>query len=258
MAAAPFLSLILPAYNEVKSIRGTLGRVRGYLEQRGWSYEILVAADGDDGTREAVAELARSDARLSVLGGIERRGKGRGIRQAVEKASGQVIGFADADYKTPIEELDKVLPWFSQGYDIVIGSRCAEESHIEVPQPLHRRLGSRAFALVMHTMLGLWQIHDTQCGFKFFRAPVAHDLFRRQRIDGYMFDVEILFLAEQNGYHIREVGVRWRDDGDSRLRLVAGNWRNMLDLFRIRFGSAAPREREAVDGKSKCRERSAA
>jgi glycosyltransferase involved in cell wall biosynthesis len=258
MSAAPYLSLILPAYNEVRSIRRTLALVRNHLERRGCSYEIIVAADGDDGTREAVAELARNDARLSVLGSVERCGKGRGIRQGVAQATGQIIGFADADYKTPIAELDKVLPWLSQGYDIVIGSRCAEESRIEVPQPLHRRLGSRAFAIVMHSMLGLWRIHDTQCGFKFFRAAVAHDLFRRQRIDGYMFDVEILFLAEQSGYHIREVGVHWRDDGDSRLRLVAGNWRNMIDLFRIRFGSVDPRERQAVDGKSKCRERSAA
>jgi glycosyltransferase involved in cell wall biosynthesis len=258
MSAAPYLSLILPAYNEVQSIRRTLALVRDHLERRGCSYEVIVAADGDDGTREAVAELARNDARLSVLGSVERCGKGRGIRQAVARATGQIIGFADADYKTPIEELDKVLPWFGQGYDIVIGSRCAEESRIEVPQPLHRRLGSRGFALIMHTMLGLWQLNDTQCGFKFFRAPVAHDLFRRQRIDGYMFDVEILYLAEQSGYHIREVGVRWRDDGDSRLRLVAGNWRNMIDLFRIRFGSAVPCERGATEGENKCRERSAA
>jgi dolichyl-phosphate beta-glucosyltransferase len=92
----------------------------------------------------------------------------------------------------------------------------------------------------MLLMLGLWDIHDTQCGFKFFRASVARDLFSRQRIDGYMFDVEVLHLAEQSGYHIKEVGVRWRDDGDSRLQLVAGNWRNMLDILRIRFGRACP------------------
>jgi hypothetical protein len=92
----------------------------------------------------------------------------------------------------------------------------------------------------MHTLLGMWHVRDTQCGFKFFRAPVARDLFGRQRIDGYMFDVEVLHLACRSGYRIKEVGVRWRDDGDSRLQLVAGNWRNMLDILRIRFGKAAP------------------
>jgi dolichyl-phosphate beta-glucosyltransferase len=240
MADVPCLSLILPAYNEVGRIRHTIAQTQAYLSQRRISYELIVAVDGDDGTREAVGGLARFDPRLSVLGGVERRGKGRGIRLGVARARGQIIGFADADFKTPIEELDKVLPWFREGYDIVIGSRCVADARIEVPQPLYRQVGSRAFGLAMHTLLGLWHIHDTQCGFKFFRAPVARDLFSRQRIDGYMFDVEVLHLAEQSSYHIKEVGVRWRDDGDSRLQLVAGNWRNMLDILRIRFGRTRP------------------
>jgi dolichyl-phosphate beta-glucosyltransferase len=238
MGGRPFLSLILPAYNEMGRIRDTIGQTQSYLDNRRFSYEIIVAADGTDGTREAVAAMVAVDPRLSVLGDVERRGKGRGIRLGVARAVGQIIGFADADFKTPIEELDRILPWFDQGYDIVIGSRALAESRVEVPQPLYRQLGSRAFAVAMHVLLGMWHIHDTQCGFKFFRAPAARDLFGRQRIDGYMFDVEVLHLAEQSGYAVKEVGVRWRDDGDSRLRLVAGNWRNMLDILRIRFGEA--------------------
>jgi dolichyl-phosphate beta-glucosyltransferase len=247
MADTPCLSLILPAYNEVGRIRHTLSQTRAYLDQRRISHEIIVVADGDDGTREAVAELARLDPRLSVLGGVERGGKGRGIRLGVAQATGQIIGFADADFKTPIEELDKLLPWFGEGYDIVIGSRAVAESRIETPQPIYRQLGSKAFALAMHTLLGMWHIHDTQCGFKFFRASAARDLFGRQRIDGYMFDVEVLHLAEQSGYHIKEVGVRWRDDGDSRLQLVTGNWRNMLDILRVRFGKLRPSSARTVD-----------
>jgi dolichyl-phosphate beta-glucosyltransferase len=263
MADSPCLSLVLPAYNEVKRIRQTIEQTRAYLDRRRIAHEIIVAADGDDGTREAVADMARTDRRLSVLGSVERGGKGRGIRLGVQCAVGQFIGFADADFKTPIEELDKLLPWFCEGYDIVIGSRALAESRIEEPQPYYRQLGSRVFALAMHTLLGLWHIHDTQCGFKLFRAPVARDLFRRQRIDGYMFDVEILHLAEQSGYHIKEVGVRWRDDGDSRLDLVAGNWRNMLDILRIRFGKAVPpvavvSEERSKSDSSPCDNRSAA
>jgi dolichyl-phosphate beta-glucosyltransferase len=270
MADTPCLSLILPAYNEVARIRQTIEQTRAYLDQRRIAHEIIVAADGDDGTREAVADLARLDARLSVFGSAERGGKGRGIRLGVQRARGQIIGFADADFKTPIEEMAKLLPWFSEGYDIIIGSRALAESRIETPQPLYRQLGSRVFALAMHALVGLWSINDTQCGFKFFRAAVARDLFRRQRIDGYMFDVEILYLAEQCGYHIKEVGVRWRDDGDSRLQLLAGNWRNMLDILRIRFGKtdlaaptseeSSPREcgSESRSDSSPCRDRSAA
>jgi dolichyl-phosphate beta-glucosyltransferase len=235
----PYLSLILPAYNEARTIRRTLELTREYLDGQAYGYEVLVAADGDDGTRERAGEVAAHDARVRVLGGPERRGKGRGIRLAVAQARGQVVGFADADYKTPIEEIDKMLPWLEKGYDVVIGSRVESGACIEVRQPLHRRVGSRMFALGMHCTVGLWGIHDTQCGFKFFRGDVARDLFARQRIDGYMFDVEVLHLAVKSGYRIKEVGVRWRDDGDSRLRLVSGNWRNFLDIIRIRFASPA-------------------
>jgi dolichyl-phosphate beta-glucosyltransferase len=89
----------------------------------------------------------------------------------------------------------------------------------------------------MHLIVGLRNICDTQCGFKFFRGPVARDLFQRLRVSGYMFDVDILYLATQTGYRLKEVGIRWHDDGDSRLALVAGNWQNFKDLFRIRFGA---------------------
>jgi dolichyl-phosphate beta-glucosyltransferase len=237
MPASPYLSLIVPAYNEAKSIRRTIDAIRTYLDQQPYSYEIIVSADGDDGTRELVAEVAAQDSRVSVIGSAARGGKGRGIRNGVALARGQMIGFVDADYKTPIEELSKLLPWFDLGYDLVIASRGMAESQIEVPQPLYRQLGSRAFAIAMHLVIGLWSLHDTQCGFKFFRGDVARDLFSRQQIDGYMFDVEILHLAERMGCRIKEVGVRWHDDGDSRLDLVAGNWRNMLDILRIRFTS---------------------
>jgi len=232
----PYLSLIVPAYNEAQSILRTLAEIQAYLDAQDYDYEIIVSADGNDGTRERVGEAVARDSRLHVIGSVERGGKGRGIRAGVALARGEMIGFADADYKTPIEELDKLLPWLGDGYDIVIGSRNVKESSIEVSQPFYRRLGSRAFTVGMHLIVGLRDIRDTQCGFKFFRGDVARDLFGRQRIDGYMFDVEILHLAQCAGYRIKEVGVRWRDDGDSRLQLVAGNWRNFVDLLRIRFG----------------------
>lgn len=235
MAAVPWLSLIVPAYNEVNSIGRMLVSTQEWLNRQPWAYEIIVCADGDDGTRELVAGLAGTDSRLSVLGSRQRGGKGRGIRHGVALARGQIIGFADADNKTPISELAKLLPWLANGYDMVVGSRALADSTIEVRQPWHRRAGSRTFAIAMRLITGLWGIHDTQCGFKFFRHEVAKKIFRLQRIDGYMFDVEILCLARRLGCRIREIGVRWRDDGDSRLRLVAGNWQNLVDLLRIRF-----------------------
>jgi len=234
----PYVTLVLPAYNEALRIAQTVGEAQTYFEQRGHSYEIIVSAEGNDGTRELVAAMASADPRLKVTGTVERRGKGYGIRQGVAMAEGGVIGFTDADNKTPIEEFDKVVPWLRDGHDLVIGSRRHQDARILKAQPLYRQIGSKGFALVMHAVVGLHDINDTQCGFKFFQREVAIDLFQRQKIDGYMFDVEILHLARKRGYRIAQVPVRWRNDGDSRLQLVAGNLRNLRDIFRIRLSSS--------------------
>lgn len=236
MSSDPYITLILPAYNEVKSISQTLAEAKAYFEEHQFSYEIIVSADGNDGTRELVREMGQADPHLVVIGNEERRGKGYGIRQAVKIAKGEIIGFSDADNKTPIDEYDKFLPLLEKGCQVVIGSRGARRSKIERAQPLYRQWGSKVFGLVMHTLVGLPDIIDTQCGFKFFQRSVALNLFNWQRIDSYMFDVEILYLARQAGYRIEQVPIRWRDDGDSRLVLLSGNIRNGMDILRIRFG----------------------
>ncbi len=235
MSASPQLSLVVPAFNEVATIQRTLRAIRDYLGPRGITYELIVAADGTDGTREAASALV-SELPVKVMGSPERRGKGRGVREGVLASTGTFVGFLDADYKVPIDEIEKVMPWFDQDYDIVIGSRTAAGANVRVGQPWYRRIGSKGFAMVMRPLVGLHGIGDTQCGFKFFRAAAARDLFTRQRIDGYMFDVEVLSLAVRAGYKVKEVGIDWRDDGDTRLKLVSGNWKNLKDLFRIRFG----------------------
>jgi len=231
----PFLSIVVPAYNEAGNISRTLTQMRGYLDRQPWSYEVIVAADGTDGTREAAAAFAPDDARYSVIGTAQRGGKGKGVRDGVSRATGQIIGFIDADYKTPIDEVDRLLPFLREGYEVVIGSRAVGESRIERRQPLYRRIGSKGFKWAMRAIVGLWGVADTQCGFKFFQAHIAHDLFSRQKIDGYMFDVEVLRLAMKSGYRIKEVGVLWRDDADSRYDPVAGTLKNARELLRIRF-----------------------
>ena len=234
---APQLSLVVPAFNEVATIQRTLRAIGDYLAPRGITYELIVAADGTDGTREAAAALAGA-LPVTVMGAPERRGKGRGVREGVLAATGDLVGFLDADYKVTIDEIEKVLPWFDQGFDVVIGSRKAAGAALHARRPWYRTAGSAGFALLMRPLVGLYGIGDTQCGFKFFRRAVARDLFARQRIDGYMFDVEVLSLAVRAGYTVKEIGVSWQDDGDTRLKLVSGNWKNLKDLFRIRFGRA--------------------
>jgi dolichyl-phosphate beta-glucosyltransferase len=231
--------VIVPAYNEVRGIAATIGEIRTYFKSVGLTCQIIVSADGDDGTRERAAAESRPDDPIVVIGSAARGGKGRGIRDAVPLGRGRIIGFVDADQKTPVSEFDKVRHAFEGGADVVIGSRGLRDSQIENKQPWYRQAGSRGFALFMHTVVGLGSIPDTQCGFKFFRADVARTLFAHQRIDGYMFDVEILYLAERLRYQIAQIPVRWRDDGDSRLDLMAGNLKNAVDIFRIRFTGGA-------------------
>lgn len=223
MKNAPYISLILPAYNEVAHIRSTIDEIASYFENRQLSYEIIVSADGNDGTRELIADMMTSNPYLKVIGSPGRHGKGHGIRQAIPLTSGRYIGFTDADNKTPITEFDKIQNLLEADWDVVIGSRGLPDSFIEHKQPLFRQIGSRAFGIFMHTIIGLNDIIDTQCGFKFFKHSVAKRLFEQQVIDGYMYDVEILALAKYHKYSIAQVPIRWRDDGDSRLNLVAGN-----------------------------------
>jgi dolichyl-phosphate beta-glucosyltransferase len=204
-----------------------------------------VSVDGDDDTAEIVQQAQRTWPQLMLTAERGRHGKGHGLRRGMALASGEIVGFLDGDYKTPIEEVDKVLPWLSRGYDIVAGSRGLSESRIDVPAKLYRRIGSHLFAIVLRALIGLHHITDTQCGFKFFKGAAAQEIFSHAFIDGYMCDIEILWLAERFGLRVKEVGIAWRDDADSRLQLVRGNLRNGLDLLRIRV-APYPRARQIV------------
>jgi dolichyl-phosphate beta-glucosyltransferase len=248
MVDQPVLSLIFPAFNEAAAISATLLEAVQYLQDRKIGYEIIVSSDGNDGTREIVSQMAKTNPGILSIGSPQRGGKGKGIRKAVALAKGKWIGFSDADNKTPITEFEKFIPFLEKGTEVVIGTRGSRRSRVERPQPWYRRVGGRGFAVFMHIFTGLWEITDTQCGFKFFQADVAHDLFNRQQIDGYMFDVEILYLAKKAGYRITQVPIRWRDDGDSRLQLLSGNIRNVLDIFSIRLRKYASHAR-VISGK---------
>jgi glycosyltransferase involved in cell wall biosynthesis len=234
------ITLVLPAFNEASRIAESIRQAVDFFESAGRTCEVIVAADGTDGTREIVAALGARDCRVKVIGSPERRGKGRGVREAVALANGDIIGYADADNKVPIEEFLNLDPFLKDGADVVIGSRALARSVIERKQPLYRQLGSKGFSIFMQAVVGLNAIADTQCGFKFFRRDVAKWIFARQVIDGYMFDVEILSLARRAGYRIVEVPIRWRDDGDSRLDLIAGNIRNVRDIFSIGLSRRKP------------------
>lgn len=230
------LTIIIPGYNEEGRIVLTLEQSAAYLCRQPWSWEIVVVDDGSaDQMSARVEEFARSWPQVRVLRHTPNRGKGYAIRQGVAAARGRYIGFADADYKTDIAALGPAVQLLESGCDGVIGDRTLSQSRIAVPRRRYRQLGTELFKGVLLRAMGLGGFGDTQCGFKFFRAEVMRDLFARQRVNGYMFDVEILLLAVRAGYRIERLAVEWRDDPDSRFKPLSGTWRNLRELARIRW-----------------------
>ena len=231
----PFVSVVIPAYNEAARLAPTLLSVTGYFASRDVPYEILVV---DDGSSDATQAVARSvPGPIRVIGLERNRGKGAAVRAGVRESLGRQVLFTDADLSTPIDEWERLRRKLEQGCDIVIGSRALGESRIEVPQPWYRERMGKTFNWILRRVLPL-ELGDTQCGFKLFEADVAKELFRRARIDGFAFDAEVLFLAERFGYRIGELPVRWLDSLPSRVHPFLHSVQMLKDLARIRWLSA--------------------
>jgi dolichyl-phosphate beta-glucosyltransferase len=231
---APVLSIIIPAYNERDRLPPHLGPVLAYLREHFPSFELIVVDDGSaDGTAEIVSAALAAEARARVMAYQPNRGKGHAIRTGVLASRGEQVVFLDADLSTPVEEIPRALEELREA-EVVIGSRGLPDSEIRVRPPLYRRLASMVFDLIKHLMVGLWNIADTQCGFKAYRGPVARQLFALSRVERFMFDVEILYLAERAGLRIKEIPVRWADAPGSKVRFWEGVVHMVRDLWRIR------------------------
>lgn len=228
------LSVVIPAYNEQDRIVATLRRTLEYLEQRHPDSEVLVVDDGSsDETGDRVQDVAAEEPRLSLVRLADNRGKGAAVRTGVLDARGERILFMDADLATPIEELEKLEPFLDQGYDVAIGSRGLAASDIRKRQPFPRELMGRTFNVIVRSLL-LGGFRDTQCGFKLFTRDAARDLFGAQTLDGFAFDVEVLLLAKDRGYRIREVPVVWYHAPNSKVSPITDASRMFADLLRLR------------------------
>ncbi len=230
------LSVVIPAYNEEKRLPKTLLEIDKYLRRQDYGYEIIVVSDGSrDRTAEVARRMAGEIKNLRLIDNRENHGKGFVVRQGLLAAKGEIRLFTDADNSTSIDQIEKMFPEFDSGYDVVIGSRDVKGAVLDPPQPWIRNIVlGEGFKLLRKIIVGLWDIQDTQCGFKAFSQKAADDILPRCKIDRFAFDPEILVIARKMGYKIKEVPVYWRNDSQSKVKSTF-IIRILFDLIRIRW-----------------------
>ena len=231
------LSIVIPAKDEEQRLPRTIEEIHRYLDAKQADYELILVDDGSvDGTRkfmEGAAERHRA-VRIELL--PHNRGKGRALAVGIAAARGDEILVTDADLSTPIEELDKLQAALRGGAGIAIASRALRGSRVEISQPIYRVAMGKVFNLIVQAVLlpGIW---DTQCGFKLFRADVAHQVFSQLVTDGFGYDPEVLYRARRQGVKIAEVPVVWRNSAPTKVSPV----RSSLDMLRhvlwVRFNT---------------------
>lgn len=233
VAKQPYLSVVIPAYNEARRIGATLKKVTEYLEGQEYTSEILVVDDGSqDQTVAVVAAFGVAHSTVRVIRNEVNRGKGAVVQQGMLEARGQYRLFMDADSSTGIGELEKLLTWVKEA-DVVFGSRYLTPGSVKIPQPLKRRILSRSSNWLIQR-LALSGVRDTQCGFKLFTVDAAEAIFPLLTQGGWLFDVELLVIARDLGFRIREVAVDWTDAAESKLRASRAAKKSLQELWRIR------------------------
>ncbi|MBI4160605.1 MAG: glycosyltransferase family 2 protein [Candidatus Yanofskybacteria bacterium] len=229
-----YLSVVIPAYNEEKRIKNTLLSVYEYLSQQSYEYEIFVVNDGSkDGTAALVGNLSAQIKNLRLVDNKENHGKGWVVRQGMLESEGDYRLFMDADNSTTLDQVGSFLPYFEQGFDIVVGSRRMEGAAIAVKQPWIRDFLGGAFRFVVHTLVPLG-ITDSQAGFKCFSRRAVETIFPKQTIFRWAFDVEILAIARRLGFKIKEAPIKWVNDAESKVKL-GGMIKMLSEVLRVRL-----------------------
>ena len=230
---APFLSVVIPAYNEEPRIVDTLEKVVEYLGRQSYSWEVVVV---DDGSTDSTASLVRAfseDYGGVWLRSVRHGGKGWAVRHGMLSSTGEYRFLCDADLSMPVEQIVRFLPPVATDFDIAIGSREVSGAR-RIGEPYHRHLMGRLYNLLVKA-IAIPELNDTQCGFKCFRGAVAQELFSLQKFPGFSFDVEVLFLARKRGARIVEVPIDWYYKQDSKVQPLRDSVAMSMDILRIRW-----------------------
>lgn len=231
----PVISVVIPSFNERSRIVPTVGAIASHVSDLGVPWELIVADDGS--TDDTLARLEALDmVNLRIIPAPANMGKGAAVKRGMQSAHGEYLLFADADCSTPIAELDRLLAAVQGGgADVAIGSRRAAGSQVSNRSRL-RRTATAGLRVLVQNLLGT-RVEDTQCGFKLFTREAADQLFTRQTINGFSFDLELLFLSNRLGLEVAEVPVRWYDAPGSKVDPIQEARRFIRDMFRIRFNA---------------------
>ncbi len=228
----PFLSIIIPAFNEERRLPETLKRIVAYIETQSYAAEVIAVDNAStDRTKNIIMDFSTTHPFIRYRYEAV-RGKGAAVRTGILSGQGEYLLLCDADLAVPIEEIKKFLPPEVDDYDIAIGSREIEGAR-RYGEPFYRHLMGRVFNIIVRFLI-LPGLHDTQCGFKCFKLGVAHDLFRSNRIDGWSFDVEILSIARIRGYRIIEVPVNWYYGEKSKVNPLRDTLSMVKEIIAIR------------------------
>ena len=232
----PRFSIVIPCFNEEARISQTLRLTLDYLKANAPESELIVVNDGSTDATAAIARKILSETNIAtrLLENFPNRGKGAAVRSGLLAAREPIGLFSDADLSTPIEEAPKLIEPIANGeVDIAFGSRALDRSLIGVHQPWRREQAGRVFNLLVRVATGL-PFWDTQCGFKAFRLDVCRPILERARVNGFAFDVELLFLAQRAGLRIREVPVRWNHAEGSKVSFFKDSLRMLREVIALR------------------------
>jgi dolichyl-phosphate beta-glucosyltransferase len=244
----PEVSVIIPAYNEESRLPATLHSVYQYLLSNGRSFEIVVVDDGSLDQTAAVAETFGShNDNVRLLSYSPNQGKGHAVRAGILAARGELLLIDDADGSSPISELPRLEAAIAAGADVAIGSRAKPDPERTVTALPYRKYIGNTFNFIVQSLL-LKGIYDTQCGFKLFKRRVAHDIFTVAQLNGYGFDVEVLYIARLRGYRIAEIAIDWTNVAGSKVNVLIDSPKMFFEVIGIKLGALIGRYRKVPDG----------
>jgi dolichyl-phosphate beta-glucosyltransferase len=226
----PFLSIVIPAHNEANRLPDTLEQLFAFLKKQTFTFEVLIIENGSsDSTLEIAQRFAEQHPELQILQSA--KGKGAAVKHGMLAAKGEYRFMCDADLSMPVEEIAKFIPPTLNNFDIAIASREAKGA-VRYNEPTYRHLGGRVINFLIQLFI-LPGLNDTQCGFKCFSAKVVDDIFNLQTLNGWSFDIELLYIARRRKYRVREIPIDWVHHPDTKVSAIRDAIRMIQDIFRI-------------------------